>query len=160
MDNNSIITIILSVGAVCGAIATIWGLMNRITNKFQEFIRKELKPIEEKLIRADIQLEDLKKSVEGGKMTDKELVSVQLEQTKKIVRDMHSKMRRTGTISDDDMSYAEKLYPHYLALGGNSDVVAKMNEMRKIYEARVNEKINENHKKKKQTATTTEDGDE
>ena len=60
----------------------------------------------------------------------------------------HKQMRKQGFITDQDMAYVDKVYPHYKEIGGNSDISAKVAEMHRIYDLAVVEQMDVARKNK------------
>lgn len=59
-----------------------------------------------------------------------------LESYKHDIRAIYYHLRDTGKLSDTDKSYIDKISPIYFALGGNSDIHAKVSAINAVYERR------------------------
>lgn len=81
----------------------------------------------------------------------KAIIALHMEQIKKHIREAHAKMRKEGLISDYDMTYIEKIYPHYIELGGNSDIKSKVVELREVYKEAISEVVAEARQNTKRT---------
>lgn len=79
-----------------------------------------------------------------------------IEAYKNDIRKIYYKLRDTGEITDYDKAYIDKIFPKYTAIGGNSDIRAKYEEICRVYERRTHEAYDEayekNKGKKKKTA--------
>lgn len=156
----ALVASVLAIGTVAGAILSTWTLTARVNRKLemkidkqidekfekkQKEIEKEMRHEIEKLgkdLLNEIKAIDLKISnhfkmqAELHRTAEQEvelLKSSVLEAYKRSIRDVYYRLRQTGEISDVDMSYVDSIYPKYKALGGNSDIHAKYDEMRDVY---------------------------
>ena len=78
----------------------------------------------------------------------KAIIALHMEQIKKHIREAHAKMRKEGLISDYDMAYIDKIYPHYRELGGNSDISGRVSEMHRIHDLTIVEQMDTKRKRK------------
>lgn len=85
-----------------------------------------------------IKLDNFIKWVEETAEKDKESHDLYresiIETYKRDIRNIYYNLRETGTVSDHDKAYVDKIYPRYKALGGNSDIAAKYAEMCAVHE--------------------------
>lgn len=72
-----------------------------------------------------------------------------IEAYKNDIRTVYYRLRDTGEISDADKAYVDKIFPKYVAIGGNSDIQAKYEELSRVYERRTQEKFDERFEKTK-----------
>lgn len=66
-----------------------------------------------------------------------------IEAYKNDIRTIYYKLRDTGEITDYDKAYIDKIFPKYIAIGGNSDIRAKYEEICRVYERRTHEAYDE-----------------
>lgn len=79
-----------------------------------------------------------------------------IETWKKDIRDIYFHLRRTGEISDDSKSYADKIYHVYKELGGNSDIDAKYKEICEVYSRITHKRYEEMQRKQEQSKAEQE----
>jgi len=97
----------------------------------QKIISASIKALEDKFTEfIEIQKETNRLDYESIKLLKESLV----EAYKQDIRTIYYRLRDTGEITDHDKSYVDKLFPKYVALGGNSDIEAKYAEMCRVYE--------------------------
>lgn len=72
-----------------------------------------------------------------------------IEAYKNDIRKIYYKLRDTGEITDYDKAYIDKIFPKYTAIGGNSDIRAKYEEICRVYERRTHEAYDEAYEKNK-----------
>lgn len=72
-----------------------------------------------------------------------------VEAYKNDIRTIYYKLRDTGEITDYDKAYIDKIFPKYIAIGGNSDIRAKYEEICRVYERRTHEAYDEAYEKNK-----------
>lgn len=66
-----------------------------------------------------------------------------IESYKKDIRGVYYQLRATGEILDYDKAYIDKIFPKYVAIGGNSDIAAKYEEICRVFERRTQEAYDE-----------------
>lgn len=172
---EAIILAVTTIGGIAAAIITIWKLVERANNKLLDKIDKQIESsliknntIQERefklmldiinmeqMLRIDALKEDLtcfRKDQQEHNDNVGELIELQkaaiLETFKQDIRSIYFKLRDTGELEDRDKAYADKIYHYYQALGGNSDVLAKMEEMNQVYSSKTFEAVEEAKKKK------------
>lgn len=97
----------------------------------QKIISASIKALEDKFTEfIEIQKETNRLDSDAIKLLKESLV----EAYKQDIRTIYYRLRDTGEITDHDKSYVDKLFPKYVALGGNSDIEAKYTEMSRVYE--------------------------
>lgn len=161
MTLPDIIWVVTGLAALLGSVLVIWNFSNKVKGTLDNSISEVVNDILEKherdsqyqincaveasqrSIAKDIQAVERKidKYVEEQRETNrKDYESIKLlkesliEAYKQDIRDIYYKLRSTGEISDADKSYVDKLFPKYIALGGNSDIEAKYGEICRVYE--------------------------
>jgi len=72
-----------------------------------------------------------------------------IEAYKNDIRTIYYNLRDTGEITDHDKAYIDKIFPKYIAIGGNSDIRAKYEEICRVYERRTHEAYDEAYEKSK-----------
>lgn len=161
MTIGDIIWVITGIASFLGAILVIWNFSNKVkgsldsnisevVNKIlekherdtqyqincaveasQKSIIKDIQSLENKLdVYVKEQRDTNRKDYESIKLLKESLI----EAYKQDIRDIYYRLRSTGEISDADKSYVDKLFPKYIALGGNSDIEAKYSEICRVYE--------------------------
>lgn len=168
MDTLSMILAI--VGSAISIILSVWALTERITKKFNQTVDKRIRErdielkqeirnertamIEAERASIEYRLEAL---VEDLGLHKEQVTHITEHQTKAIleafkqeIRAIYYRLRSTGTITDIDKAYIDKIYVHYVALGGNSDIAAKYKEMCDVYSRRTHQAYDEKVKKNKQ----------
>jgi len=179
LDVTQITSIIVGITALLTSITTLWKRIERVKKSFDDKLEKVIKQVvlesnqrqdERTAIMLDNlktmfkletknierQLADLKK--EFDKSTKEEWATLQLlkegliEAYKNDIRTVYYQLRDTGEISDADKAYIDKIFPKYIAIGGNSDIQAKYEEISRVYERRTQEKYDEKFKKKKENS--------
>jgi len=176
LEVNQIVTGLVMIATFLTSVAVIWKHLDKIKKTLDLKMEKTIKEIvQDSNIRQDertsLMLENLKliftSEVRGieSRITDyaekynkdkeEERAMLQLlkdsliEAYKNDIRIIYYKLRDTGEISDTDKSYADKIFPKYIAIGGNSDIQAKYEELCRVYERRTQEKYDETFEKTK-----------
>lgn len=171
-----IIAGILALATIAGAIMTIWLLFEKINKKFSETVNDKVEQaliknnaIQEKetkllldnfsnehllrieILRAELLefKEEQQETNEANSVITKHQTYSILETFKQDIRDIYFKLRETGVIEDKDKSYVDKIYTYYVALGGNSDIHAKVKEIHEVYSRRTTEMFDEKAKQTK-----------
>lgn len=174
---EAVVFSIVTVGGIASAVIAIWKLIERANKKLLDKIDKQIEntllknnAIQERefklmldvvnmeqMLRMDAlkaDLIDFREDQEDYNNRTGEIIELQkaaiLETFKQDIRGIYFKLRDTGIMSDKDKSYADKIYHYYHALGGNSDIHAKMDEMNKVYSSKTFEAVEEAKKKKPQ----------
>jgi len=167
---------IVAFAALFSSITTLWKRINKVKASFDDKLEKAIRQVvlesnQRQDERTAIMLENLKtmfkletKNIEKRlnalneeyKNSQKEeWASIQLlkealiEAYKNDVRTVYYKLRDTGEITDSDKAYIDKIFPKYVAIGGNSDIQAKYEEISRVYERRTQEKFDERFEKTK-----------
>ena len=175
---NQVIGFIIGLAGLLTAWGIIWAYItkakSKVNDRFREMIREELTENNTRQEeRIAVKLEEIKTSLSFDirqvekKLADYEKVDTKekkelsvavsilkdglIEAYKKDFRDIYYKLRITGNIEDSEKAYLDKLFPKYVALGGNSDVKAKYEEICNVYQKRTQAKYDEvyNEGKKK-----------
>lgn len=176
MDIQGIIAIIAGVIAILGG---FWGILERIQKKTKDTIRTEIKTalldnnaliMEQTSCKIDtsykLQDKDIKSldklvrehiaatAARDSKHDDmiKALSSGLIEKFKQDIREIYYILRNTGEISDADKAYIDKIFPYYVALGGNSDIHAKYKEICEVYQKRTQENYDKVYAKQHKVA--------
>jgi hypothetical protein len=170
--------VVIGVASLLTSISVIWKHINKVKKTLDDRLESVIKEVVfENNTRQDerikLMLENLKdmftsetKSIEKRMMSYTEeynknrieelhiiglLKEGLLEAYKNDIRSVYYRLRDTGEISDADKSYIDKIFPKYAALGGNSDIHAKYEEICRVYERRTQEKYDEAFKNIKNT---------
>jgi hypothetical protein len=170
--------VVIGVASLLTSISVIWKHINKVKKTLDDRLESVIKEVvSENNTRQDertkLMLENLKdmftsetKSIEKRMMSYTEeynknrieelhiiglLKEGLLEAYKNDIRSVYYRLRDTGEISDADKSYIDKIFPKYAALGGNSDIHAKYEEICRVYERRTQEKYDEAFKNIKKT---------
>lgn len=173
---NHIIAGFVGVATLLTSVTVIWRHINKIKGSFEDKLERAIKEVvagsnDRQDERTALMLENLKilftteiRQIEK-KLTDyadkynrdkqEEWAVINLlkesliEAYKNDIRTVYYKLRDTGEISDADKSYIDKIFPKYVAIGGNSDVKAKYEEIVRVYERRTHEQYDEKFKETK-----------
>lgn len=175
---EQLVIIVIGIASLLTSISVIWKHINKVKKTLDDKLESVIKEVvSESNIRQDertkLMLENLKdmftsetKSIEKkmiayaeeyNKNRKEELHIIELlkegllEAYKNDIRSIYYKLRDTGEITDADKSYIDKIFPKYAALGGNSDIHAKYEEICKVYQRRTQEKYDEAFEKIKKT---------
>lgn len=122
-------------------------------NKERSMRESELKNMETVITQAlqsmDNKLDNIvktqKEQIKKQDRQNKLLQSGHIETWKNDIRTIYYNLRDTGTISDVEKSYVDKIYHLYKEMGGNSDIDAKYSEMVSVYTRRIREAVDEAH---------------
>jgi len=99
------------------------------------------------------QLNDLKRQIDKDRKEELNVLQLLkdglIEAYKNDIRGVYYRLRDTGQINDSDKAYIDKIFPKYVAIGGNSDIQAKYEEICRVYERRTQEKYDETFEKTK-----------
>lgn len=173
---NTIYIILITIASSITALTTIFAFLKKSNDKVNERIRLQAKEVaieeanKERLMR-ETELNNLKESNKlNFKEIDKKLNKIleiqekrgkdedkinkllkagHIETWKNDIRTIYYNLRDTGSISDAEKSYVDKIYHLYKEMGGNSDIEAKYNEMVSVYKKRIYEKYDEAHENTK-----------
>lgn len=167
---------IVAIAALLTSIAALWKRIDRVKKGFDDKLENAIKQVvlesnQRQDERTAIMLENLKamfkletKNIEKRlndfnkdyQQNQKEEWSViellkesLIEAYKNDIRTVYHQLRDTGQISDADKAYVDKIFPKYVAIGGNSDIQAKYEELSRVYERRTQEKFDERFEKTK-----------
>lgn len=176
LDVTQITSAIVGIAALLTSITALWKRIDKVKAGFDDKLEKAIRQVvlesnqrqdERTAIMLDNlktmfkmetkaiekQLADLKK--EFDKNQKEEWAVIQLlkdsliEAYKNDIRTVYYQLRDTGEISDADKAYIDKIFPKYVAIGGNSDIRAKYEEISRVYERRTQDKYDEKFKKSK-----------
>jgi hypothetical protein len=156
---EQLIYVIIELGVLALSITAIWVLLSRFNKSLDSKIGQTVEPLidksekrMEKLMEEKDEssnkdvlfaLKELNKSFEAYtkrqdiynandvkrfNMVERSLV----ESYKKQIRNIYYNLANTGVIKDEEWSYIQKIFPYYKAMGGNSDIEAKYEEMNKV----------------------------
>lgn len=169
---NPIVLWIVSIASIVTALTVITHFLRKSNDTVNERIRREAKEVaieeanKERFMREselknmetvitqalqsmDNKLDNIVKAQkEQAKKQDKQnklLQSGHIETWKNDIRTIYYNLRDTGTISDVEKSYVDKIYHLYKEMGGNSDIDAKYSEMVSVYTRRLREAMDEAH---------------
>ena len=167
---------IVAVAALMTSITALWKRIDKVKAGFDDKLENAIKQVvlesnQRQDERTAIMLENLKSmfkletkniekrlnefSTEYQQNQKEEWASIQLlkegliEAYKNDIRTVYYRLRDTGEISDADKAYVDKIFPKYVAIGGNSDIQAKYEELSRVYERRTQEKFDERFEKTK-----------
>lgn len=102
----------------------------------QQLILKDIKALETRVLDYVERQEELNtRDYKAIKLLKESLI----EAYKKNIRDIYYKLRETGVVTDMDKGYVDRIFPKYQALGGNSDIAAKYDEMCRVYQSTTQE---------------------
>lgn len=120
-------------------------------SKLEERLSNRFNSLEDKL---DKLIEHNVQQTEQQDRTNYLLQQGHIETWKNDIRTVYYNLRDSGSISDAEKSYVDKIYHLYKEMGGNSDIDAKYNEMVSVYKKRLSEVYDEAYKNKKVTKST------
>lgn len=167
---------IVATAALLTSITALWKRINKVKESFEDKLENAIRQVvlesnQRQDERTAIMLENLKSmfkletknidkrlndfSKEYKESQKEEWAAIQLlkesliEAYKNDIRTVYYKLRDTGEISDADKAYVDKIFPKYVAIGGNSDIKAKYEELSRVYERRTQEKFDERFEKTK-----------
>lgn len=161
MTLGDVIWVVSGIAALLTAILVIWNFSNKLKTSIETVTRRTVKEelalndtavdyrikcsseATQKILASEIQ--NLDRKIDLFLQNQKEVNSLELDSIKLLkeslieaykqdMRTIYYRLRDTGEISDHDKSYVDKLFPKYIALGGNSDIEAKYTEMCRVYE--------------------------
>ncbi len=171
------VVFIIQFGMLATAVLAIWALQSRFNRSFEEKIKKTVDPMIKKSEDNMIKLMEEKDSSSNkdvlhelkalsarfeeyaAKQNKYNEIDVKrfrileqglVEAYKKQIRNVYYSARDNGVIRDSEMAYIQKIYPYYKAMGGNSDVKAKVDELNKVYSEVLQEKFKEAREKCKE----------
>lgn len=173
---NPIVLWIVSIASIVTALTVIAHFVKKSNDTVNERIRREAKEVaieeanKERVMR-ESELKNMETAItkalqsmdskldsiaetqkEQAKKQDKQnklLQSGHIETWKNDIRTIYYNLRDTGTISDVEKSYVDKIYHLYKEMGGNSDIDAKYSEMVSVYTRRLREAMDEAHENTK-----------
>jgi hypothetical protein len=175
---SQVIMIVTSIATLLASLAIIFKYINKVKKTFEERLEKAIEKVvldsnKRQDERTYLLLQGLKESIsleiknvqekiiEYSKQYTQDknenwsiiqlLKEGLIEAYKNDIRTIYYKLRDTGEITDADKSYIDKIFPKYSAIGGNSDIQAKYEEISRVYERRTQEKYDEAFKKTKKT---------
>lgn len=169
-------------------ITSIWALSERIQKKFSATVDKKVTEIvnannkvQDDKLRATMdrlderqanRINSLNEKIDNFIVTQQDYNKSQdavlerqsraiIESYKQNIRNIYYHLRDTGEIANEDKAYLDKIYPYYIALGGNSDIRAKYEEICRVYERRTQEAYDRAREKQQQKKkrNSTEDKD-
>lgn len=173
---NQIVAGFVAVATLLTSITIIWRHINKLKRSFDDKLEKAIKEVvtgsnNRQDERTALMLENLKtlftseirqienkimqyaESYNKDKQEEQAMINLLkeslIEAYKNDIRTVYYKLRDTGEILDADKSYVDKIFPKYIAIGGNSDISAKYEEICRVYERRTQEKYDEAFEKKK-----------
>lgn len=176
MTIEIIIAVIAMFVTLGTAILTAWAIVDKSKKSFTDIARTEIKDaldknndIIEERRKADLKLleqhlcnmidnhvsKDLEHVDKQHEINEKDSQAISLlresllESYKREIRGIYYKLRETGDISDVDKSYLDKIYPKYIALGGNSDITAKYEAICEVYDKHLRENFEKAREKKR-----------
>ena len=171
---QQLVMIIGGIGALLTSISIIWKHINKVKRNLDDRLESVIKEVviesnQRQDERTTLMLQNLKDMMttelrvietklvayanEYTKNREEELSMIQLlkdgliEAYKNDIRTIYYTLRDTGEITDANKAYIDKIFPKYIAIGGNSDIQAKYEEISRVYERRTQEKYDETFKK-------------
>lgn len=175
---QQIVMIVVGIATIITSLSVIWKHINKVKKNLDERLEKVIKEVvldsnQRQDERTQLMLQNLKDMFstelkvietklvayanEHAKDKQEEWSIIQLlkegliEAYKNDIRTIYYKLRDTGEITDADKAYIDKIFPKYVAIGGNSDITAKYEEISRVYERRTQEKYDETFKKTRKT---------
>jgi len=165
---EQLIYVIIEFGVLAVSITAIWILLSRFNKSLDSKIEKVVAPmIDKSEERMRTMMDDKDESsnkdvlhsrkelssnfdkyvvkqkeynqhdVERLKVLEQSLI----ESYKKQIRNIYYRVRNDGFIKDEEMAYLQKIFPYYKAMGGNSDIEAKYDELNRLYSEVTQEKF-------------------
>lgn len=174
----SIIAVASAIAVIIGAIMAVWNFTRKIKDSIKEItgevVEKALennnkvqgaefdlklkhqsellsKDINEVNIRLNSFTDEQKELHKISEARDNLTRHALVESYKRDIRAIHKKLKATGTISEIDKSYVDKIYPLYRDLGGNSDIAQKVAEINEVYMVVMKENYEKKRKIRKKT---------
>jgi hypothetical protein len=171
---QQLVMIIGGIAALLTSISIIWKHINKVKRNLDDRLESVIKEVviesnQRQDERTTLMLQNLKDMMttelrvietkivayanEYTKNREEELSMIQLlkdgliEAYKNDIRTIYYTLRDTGEITDANKAYIDKIFPKYIAIGGNSDIQAKYEEISRVYERRTQEKYDETFKK-------------
>ena len=173
---QQIVLTVVGVASFLTAVGIIWNHFNKLKYTLEEKLEKAIEQVvlesnKRQDERTEILLKNLKDNIslemqclqdsitlyatQYNKDKKEEWAIIHLlkegliETYKNDIRTIYYMLRDTGEISDADKSYIDKIFPKYVAVGGNSDIKAKYDEICRVYERRTHEAYDEAFSKNK-----------
>jgi len=167
---QQIVMIVVGIATIITSLSVIWKHINKVKKNLDDRLEKVIKEVvldsnKRQDERTQLMLQNLKdmfstemKVIETkvvayadqyAKDKQEEWSMIQLlkegliEAYKNDIRTIYYKLRDTGEIADADKAYIDKIFSKYVAIGGNSDIQAKYEEISRVYERRTQEKYDE-----------------
>lgn len=176
MTLETIIAVVTIIASFLGSVLVIWAFTTKIKNALQDSVKvivSDMLTNNNAIIDTKIQaaFEKAKIEINAGidsvsckldthskeqaqsdiltKESIKLLKESLIEAYKQDIRAIYYKLRESGEIEDHDKAYVDKVFPKYIALGGNSDIEAKYAEMCRVYEKITQENFDKARAKRK-----------
>lgn len=172
--SQELTALLLALGGLSAAVLSIWALLDRVSKKFSNIVdikvnatfeknskiqEKQIQTLFEaaekvqenkfKSISADIaQFKEEQQLFNTGQdaLTRSQTEAI-LETFAQDIRDIHDNLRRTGSISEADKTYVDRIYPHYIILGGKNGVHNMVKEINDVYTRRAQEAYDDKAKR-------------
>ncbi len=174
--SQELTALLLALGGLSAAVLSIWALLDRVSKKFSNIVDTKINATLEKnnkiqekqiqmLFEAAEKAQEIKfKSISeeiaqfkeeqhlfntGQDALTRSQTEAILETFAQDIRDIHDNLRRTGIISEADKAYVDRIYPHYIILGGKNGIHTMVKEIQDVYTRRAQEAYDDKAKQSK-----------